>query len=765
MTLDYATIRDVDLTALSEAVTKWRNLPGNFDTVATSFRTDVTKGLRDSDWHGESADAAFAKFDIVEKQFQAASDEAKDVYLLLHDAHEKFSSAQKRLHSIAKEITEYTAQDKNGKSHQLLKMGVDGTVYVDPPEDFDGDAAALQKGYLETTRAYNQRVKSAIMDASDADDTLHWALTQDHNGRKPGFDSGTFHSIKDAEKGREQAKEDADKALHLADLGGDNLSVKQLAHLNGLLAKHEGDPYFTEKFATGLGSKGTLKFWADVYNAHQGNIPKEDAEKLRKLQTTLGLTLASATHSNSDAMKAWKDDVIAEGRHQFITDPTKTSVGPYGYQIMSSLLRHGKYDSTFLNRYGDSLVDFERHTSAPNLWASGGQLYEDLNFDLRKNDDGKDPMAGFLEALGHNHDASTQFFKSEDHFDYLTGSGDNPRIWPQDNAEYVPNPDQKQKLPGFDSLGKALEAAATGHDAGTPPTAAQAVHSRDEAKIMHQIVTKMSENTDLVRPGMADSLGRISAEYMPDIHRAIDPDTGGNETLFPIKGAEAKLSERDVTRFLHTVGQDPDGYAAVNLGQHNYTANLIEYQASHPDAYINGLSDDRQEATQRMIQSVSRDAGEIEGIIGAGRDYALEHKIVESDDSYNTALGKAGTWGGSLVGVGIGLGTSQFTGPGGAFAGAILGTASAEIINGIVAPQDSEALEKAVYRNGADYETLKNDTVTTTRYAIGATQGLDHRDVGLFQSAAADSVESGFGDARDGVKKYFQGETSRLPKD
>ena len=62
MGLTYAQLKQANLTPLSEAVGKWRNLPGQIDVIATSFDTTVTKGLQDSDWTGETADAAFTGF-------------------------------------------------------------------------------------------------------------------------------------------------------------------------------------------------------------------------------------------------------------------------------------------------------------------------------------------------------------------------------------------------------------------------------------------------------------------------------------------------------------------------------------------------------------------------------------------------------------------------------------------------------------------------------------------------------------------------------
>ncbi|MGK5450629.1 WXG100 family type VII secretion target [Streptomyces radiopugnans] len=124
MTLGYSTVKNADLAPLAEAVTMWRNLPGQFDTIATSFRNGVSKALRTSDWDGKAAEAAFKKFDEVERQFKNASEEAKDIHRLLDSALENFRSAQKRVRDVTNEV----AEDKN------LKMSSSGLVYLDPDD-------------------------------------------------------------------------------------------------------------------------------------------------------------------------------------------------------------------------------------------------------------------------------------------------------------------------------------------------------------------------------------------------------------------------------------------------------------------------------------------------------------------------------------------------------------------------------------------------------------------------------------------------------
>ncbi|GAA2893777.1 DUF6571 family protein [Streptomyces mexicanus] len=736
------------LGSLKNAVDDWSETVKKLKSLQEKAENGMQRKAEKADWKGENAGVTKPFVKKTAKEFGDAAKEAESIHNILRDALAEFKAAKKQLKDVVDDAPAKGIRvDSNGAVSYLVHPDHRGKDYKGPdPKEADFDQVRAD-------------IKKALDKANDADDIASRALRTLVGKDETNFSGTEYRSLKDAEKAQEVA--DAKEFVSISKKGAE-ASPAELAHANQLLKQHVGDALFAEKVATGMGGKGTMTFWAAVVDSHQGNMPKAQLATLKDLQKNLSLTLAEATHSTTPQMRQWKKDVIALGDQQFITDPTKETTGPFGFQITSSLLRHGEFDTKFLKDYGDKLINYEKNTNAPQLWSHGGQYYDALNFGAAKNDDGKDPMTGFLEALGHNPHASTEFFHDKEHFNYLTGvhtkNGPEPRIWPQDSANFVPSPDQTKGLPGFDSLGHALEAATTGHNYEDGPSAATSVHSKQQAEIMNRIVTTMSQHPDLVRDGMANSLGKISAEYMSDIHRAIDPHKGNIEALFPNNGADAHLSEQNVTRFLHTVSQDPDGYAAVNLGQHQYTASILEYHMKHPDVYINHLSPHHREAMQQTIQSIAGDAGEIEGIIGSGRDYALEHKIVENDGAYNKALGKAGTWAGSLVGIGIGLGTSAISGPGGAIASGLGGTASSEIINGIVTGANRDQLQGQIYRDGKHWEVLKDDTAQTTRQSLAATSLKHDPSLGLYQGFSDSAVDEGFRAGQSNVQKYIKGE-------
>lgn len=271
--VSYHDLLKVNLQPLSDAVDKWRNLPDHFTQVSTNFAKQVTSPITNSDWEGKAAEAAADKIKAVAKQMEQAALEAKDVHGLLSDAHTKFKDAKKKLKDYKDDIE----ADKN------LAIDEQGRVSYKPTnlDDISEQAETLQaKRYSETVASYNDRILQVLSDATAADEILQWALTQDFNGRGKGFTGDSFNSIKGAEKGREQAYKDLKTVTELAKLKGE-LSTADLQKANSILSRHEGDPLFSEKFATQLGAKGTLQFWE-----HAADTTQTGGERTRHSKAT-----------------------------------------------------------------------------------------------------------------------------------------------------------------------------------------------------------------------------------------------------------------------------------------------------------------------------------------------------------------------------------------------------------------------------------------------------------------------------------------------
>ncbi|MFF5189646.1 hypothetical protein ACFY30_38775 [Streptomyces sp. NPDC000345] len=706
MGITYQQLGSLDLSTLSDAVDKWRNLPGQFDTIARSFGTTVTKGLTESNWKGETADEALGKFDVVEKQMKAASDEAKDIHDLLKSAHDAFQAAKDEL----KKIESYVHDDK------YLEITAEGHVYCDTSKAENGQQAALQKGYLDTVHDCNNRIEAALKDADDADTALQWALTNDANGRNKGFNTQTATSISEATKERKESLKEARAMVELAKLGKD-MTTPQIEHMNKVLAKHEGDPLFNEKFATGLGGKGTLQFWAamaDPKGDGYSRVPNEPSEErlkqLKALQNNLGRSLASATHSDSAAMRAWEKEVIDLGGSRI---DSEDAANPYGFQVMSNLMREGNYDTKFLHDYGNALMKEDKRWDGPlspaDFWTRNSET--DLNFGA-KDDRGQDPMTGFMQALGHNSEASIDFFSNDKNFDYLTSE----REWPSDGT----GDNDTGASAGYRSLSHALEAATTGHAYDEGPSANLHPHTKDQAELMTKVVHGISDPKDdfKLHKGMEESLGQMAAEYMPDIHRALSGGDPGGATLadlYPLSGAQAKFSEQDITRFMYDLGQTPDGYKALNIGESLYTSDLMGYHLANPDAYG--------ETTRQTIQEISSRNSEVQGVLGLARQDSDIQKSAEGDAQFNKNMDKWKAWANTAASIGIGVGVSTAASPvAGAFAVAATEDLTGQMIDGLF-PDPQDRSGEALFKSGKDWETHKASTLQAAQLAASAANG------------------------------------------
>ncbi|MEV0494554.1 DUF6571 family protein [Streptomyces atratus] len=391
-------------------------------------------------------------------------------------------------------------------------------------------------------------------------------------------------------------------------------------------------------------------------------------------------------------------------------------------------------------------------------------------------DSGSDPMTGFMKALSNSPDAATDFFsdtfvtKDEDHdfeedadkngknekrelsnFDYLFGERD----WPKDQ-----NDKGDDSVTGRNAMALALEAATTGHPAGEMPTEDTPAHNADQAALTKSLVEAISEKPELLsgHSYMSDSIGQIAAEYMPDIHRSLNANRSGQENLFPIAGSPASLTEHDTTRFLYMLGRNPEGYAAVNVGQHSYTANLMEYHFRNPDAFITDPEFSQSENLKQAIVSTAEVAGEIQGTIGAGRSYEVEVEGGAKDADYNKAIETTSTWVGSAVGIGVGLGTAPMIGPGGAVAGGLAGTAADEIIGAFTEGAMKDSSGEVIYSNGQDMDATKESTYKLVEKSAETAGQRSGNPSPHIVASVAPAAEEGFNNASTNIRSSLDGE-------
>ncbi|MFE0389439.1 hypothetical protein ACFW1F_36055 [Streptomyces bungoensis] len=207
----------------------------------------------------------------------------------------------------------------------------------------------------------------------------------------------------------------------------------------------------------------TLQFWTDIVNAHAGARGSE-LDSMEDMQRNLSMTLATASFSDSDDMKAWKSGLLREMNTSFLSEsktPFQNPVGALGSQVLSSLMRQGKFDTEFLDDYRTRLFKQDKGAGDSNtdaLWVKG---YDHIDL-VFGDGNGRDPLEGLFDALSHNPEAATHAFESKSDLDHMLGS-----------TVYTGR---------GESLGRALESAVTGVANGETSSMAPP-HSAAQVKI------------------------------------------------------------------------------------------------------------------------------------------------------------------------------------------------------------------------------------------------------------------------------------------
>ncbi|MFI1955260.1 DUF6571 family protein [Streptomyces xinghaiensis] len=751
--MDFEALHSANFAKLDTTVTEWDTLVNHLKILEEDARKGLRGKANKANWAGYNATVSREFIGKTAGEFDDAHTQAQSIRNIIRDTRNELKTQKT-------ELLEAIARGKG--NHLLVRPQGGGFTVQDPDHKAVGGQKAVD--------ALRDELQGILDKATEIDTTAAASLKALVDLTDYGF-SGAEYSDRDAAAA---AVKNAEQLAALAKKNPEDRSVAEFDALVAGLTKHSGDEIFAEHFASTLGAKGALEFWAGINDPYRGReIGQERLDQFDDLQKHLSLTLATATQADTVEMATWKREMTQLGDQQ-------VGKGGYtvGFQVMSNLMRWGNYEDRFLTDYGTELIKTEKKMSGngrhmPTGWAHMGM---DPYLNRTGTDSGSDPMTGFMKALSNSPDAATDFFngtfvtKDEDHdFERDTdGNGKNGKVgltnfqYLFEERDWPPERDieGEESITGRNNLALALESATTGHPAGEMPTIDTPAHNADQARLVESVFASVSENPKRITDHayMSDSLGQISAEYMPDISRGLHPGSEGEEKLFPVAGEAAKLGENEITRVLYTVSQNPDGYASISAGQHSYTTSLMEYHFRNPEAYLADPNYSEGENLKKTIEDVARVGGEIQGTIGAGRAYANELEGGAEDKDFNEALETTSTWVGSGVGIGVGIATAPVTGPGGIVAGGVAGTATNEILSALTEGLMKDSSDEVIYRNGEDLSATRDSTYTLIESAAQkAGEAADNPSPHVV-SAAATAAEQGFNNAKSNVKDAFDGE-------
>ncbi|WP_334664000.1 hypothetical protein [Streptomyces cyaneofuscatus] len=531
-------LNDLRLGKLQAAVTDWQAMIDKLVKVADGgggavSAADMDRKAKAADWKGQNATVTKDFVTVTAREFGDVVTVARSVHTILSGAHSKLTEHKSDLADAVSRAAKKNiyVNDKGMVNAAVPSPQAAGNAKIEPPTQAEIDAVARE-------------ISTILTAAAETDSTAATAL-RFHAKDKHGFESNGFKSFDAAQK----SIDDSDELIALGKLDPSKITNEQLERFNALLKAHPNDPVFAERVALGLGPEGTLKFFAgavdlDSWENRDGGATgtREDREKrmelLGTLEKQLGTTLATASHSNSEGMEAWKEKAVALGGEDVGNGKGTSQTRVYGFQAMSNLMRHGKYEGEFLNDYGNALVKFEKeNTGDVKDPGPGGKHREDvLPWDKlpsyakidqlhygENNDAGTDPMTGFMKALAHNPDAATDFFSSTD---------------PQDNAQHV----LKDRKPfndvvpdsmgygksasdytgpnaSYEATGNALVAAATGVDPDDR-SARPVEHTGQHRQVLDSSLKYLAERGDDFPAEMRDDMAIVLTNHGDVVHHS-----------------------------------------------------------------------------------------------------------------------------------------------------------------------------------------------------------------------------------------------------
>lgn len=682
--MDLDTLRHANFKLLDDAVTDWSLLVSHLAELKKDAENSLRKTANKANWAGVNAQVSKEFIGKTAGEFADAHTQATTIRNILRDTRGELKSYRRQL------IEAISRGEKKGIKVVSSKGGF--TVSASDPSDGGGSKASQAD-----VEALRDEIQGLLEKATESDNSASTVLQAIVDQSKLGFSEASY---KDRDTAAAAIKE-AGTLAKLAAKKPEDLTIEDFDRLNAGLKKYAGDGLFAQEFATKLGAKGTLEFWSGINTPMQNiDLTRSRLDKFDDLQKSLSLTLANATQSDTAGMTEWKRQVIELG------DKPIGRNGSLGFQVMSNLMRWGDYDDQFLTEYGTKLIETDRKFTDNGKHAAWQRIGSTPYLNRTKSDSGWDPMTGFLEALGHNPGASTEFFARPDsakgtinndsevnkNLKYLLG-----RHWPMDPPL---EGGSGKTVAGRDALGHALEAATTGYaydvlsskepmapgdgdrrtaaTAGVMEQVAYLFGNKEAPKLLHD------------QPELADSLGKMGAAYIDDINYSLSGigDHARDADNFPARYyGRANFDNQGAINFLSVLGQNETSHGIVTAGQHLYTLSLLD---SNPPT--------NQENYDRGKDALFMEA-EARGILDHSRVRQAETDFKENAEEANKSLGRSAEWGKYAAGAAIGAGIAFIPLPGAQYAGVAIAPIAAELVgealNTFIGQETDKAIDKA----------------------------------------------------------------------
>ncbi|MET7622044.1 hypothetical protein [Streptomyces sp. NPDC005408] len=547
--MDLETLRQGNFSQLGQAITAWKGVVDKLQTLERDARDDLKAKADKANWAGMNATVSREFITKTAGEFSDAHTEAKSIHDILKDTHDELVSYNEQLDQAIER-----GRKKNLTVTPIAGGGFTVTMLIHPDRAAKGhDVPDHSPQDAEQLRDDVQRILNR---ATESDTTAATVLRALVDQAEVGF-SGAAYGDRDSAI---DAIRKAEEAAKIIQAKGDEMSPEEFQKLNGLLASYKNDPLFQEKFATQLGPKATLEFWADLSSPDSTkDLTRTQLNQLGDFQKNLGVVLGGATQSDSPAMRQWENDMVKLSGQRYNT----RSGDVWGFQIMSNLMRTGDYDDQFLNKYGKELVATEKEMKLPDRYWNM-QPKPKMNF-IGDEEFGRDPMTGFLTALANSPDASTDFFNAKE---------------PQDNAQWVlkdrpyfdDSPLDDGPNEAKDAAGKAMFAAVSGVSDPKDPSAEFQPHTPEQREAMKRSLGILSSMSNDFPPELRDDMALAMGNHGDWVHEAMSDPVSRHE-----------LDSGQLMEVSKQISRNRDAYGELVTQMHGAVVADIYTEKAHPE--------------------------------------------------------------------------------------------------------------------------------------------------------------------------------------
>ncbi|GGS57729.1 hypothetical protein F2B00_32675 [Streptomyces parvus] len=733
--LSYEDIVEAPLGKLKAAADDWSEMATKLDRLADHASDGMKAKANKANWEGLNAGVTKAFVGKTVKEFADAAAEAKGVKTLLEEGYAAFKKAKDDLVNIRDHEGPAAGISVDGRG----KVTARSPISENNAARHDPDFGKYLQQERENIASWQKKIDHIVETCNDTDVAFKNSLEANVTDRKD-FSAPKYTKFD---------QEEAARAVALAAKGRD-LTHAELQALNELLRENGKSVEFAKNFYEKLGPEKALTFFGQLATDTH-DITKVDKERLadvQALQRNLGLNLATASHDKAFTAE-WGPELRKMGTERFPLAKNDYG-GPFGYQLLGGIMRFGNYDPKFLNPMAEHVVQL-RQKDHDFFYASKGVPGgpENLYNPSGVNGSGYDPVNSMLEALGHSPEAAKQFFSAEPtayNEDGTLKSGDADLGKDKEgekitgyldffqNEDYDPflditshHPDDVKRSTQYmpDALGKALEAATTGHAWDDPsPTL-----KRDEvtAGIMKNVIDSYGADSGLRdrHEPMKDSLARMGAAYIDDLNYSTynfggyGDEAGRDELFVRPNGSERNDFGEDATlRFMTAVAADDEGYRTLSSAQQVYQASGLR-----------SFGENTEEAL-----AFGGNATKVHGILDESRSVGIRDEFANDEDAKNLAMEKSAEWrkagvSGAVTAV-VGVGSAVVLGPAAGVVAAVAVPLAMEAAGSAVNTQyGTETLE---YLKESEYN---NDDQALTSIESESTQGERSAAAAMFHYA------------------------------